>query len=101
MKLDTDDLQFIRDSMLEPDLYELVAGEAVELAKECLKYARIKRAINPTPAKADETMKNILEEFSDVMLCAQVADIFEVSSIIEYKKNRWISRLKEAANACN
>lgn len=46
-------------------------------------------------------MQNILEEFSDVMLCAQVADIFEVSYIIEYKKNRWISRLKEAANACN
>ena len=101
MKLSTEDLTFIRDNMSEADLYELVAEEAVELAKECLKYARIKRATNPTPAKAEETMQNILEEFSDVMLCTQVADIFEVSSIIEYKKNRWISRLKEAANACN
>lgn len=56
-------------------MYEQLAEEASELCKAALKMARILRGENPTPVTDNEARINLIEEFTDVMLCAAELDL--------------------------
>lgn len=51
-------------------MLEQLAEESSELAKAALKLARVLRKENPTPVTATEAQKNLIEEFTDVFMCA-------------------------------
>ena len=79
-------------------LYEQLAEECTELAKECMKMARIIRDDNPTPANADEQLNKIIEEYSDVDLAAKALGL-EVNYDFEQEKlYRWFIRVSKHYN---
>ena len=53
-----------------PAMYEMLAEECVELAHEALKMARVIRGENPTPKTEQEVKEHLIEEVTDVALCA-------------------------------
>ena len=55
----------------EPASLEMLAEEATELAHAALKLARIKRGENPSPVPVLTATQNVIEEFTDVCLCAE------------------------------
>lgn len=76
-------------------LLELLAEEASELTHAALKYARILRGENPTPVTEDQAYDNIIEEFTDVMLCSKQLGIEADDDIMARKIKRWNDRLKD------
>lgn len=74
---------------------EQLAEEAAELAQAALKMARIIRRDNPTPVKFDEAFDNLIEEYSDVCRCAEVAGIKKSNDITLRKLERWKKRIME------
>lgn len=88
-------MEAIKSAMSEAALLELLAEEAVELAKAALKGARILRGENPTPVPYDVAQEHIQEELTDVIHTARVLNIqIDEQQILE-KHNRWKDRLKE------
>ena len=71
----------------EPAMLELLAEEAAELAQAALKLARIKRGENPTPVAEDEALQNLVEEYTDVCLCATELKV-ELNEALAYRKTR-------------
>lgn len=51
-------------------MLELLAEESAELSQAALKMARIMRGENPTPVTRMQAEKNLIEEYTDVRLCA-------------------------------
>lgn len=85
-----------------PALLEQAAEECTELAKACLKLARIYRGENPTPVTEVKAIDNLEEETADVFL--SMAALNEVGYCVSYddlydrmvvKLNRWNKRLEE------
>jgi hypothetical protein len=76
----------------EPALYEQLAEECAELAQACLKKSRKLREENYTPKTDEEIKASIIEEFTDVLLVADVLGIRVDYDIYMSKGNRWISR---------
>lgn len=101
------DFATILDEMGEPAALELLAEECTELAQAALKFARKKRAENPTPVSTQKCVEHVLEELADVMLCETVllnADWFDahkVDSIFDLKLKRWINRMVEHGKSRN
>lgn len=84
----------IQELIGEAAVYEQLAEECTELAKEALKMARILRNENPTPIKKEQVEKNLSEEFTDVFLCASDLGIhFDYRDLI-YKDDRWRNRIQ-------
>lgn len=73
---------------------EQLAEEAAELAQAALKVSRILRGINPTPTHLDDAERALVEELSDVILCAQVAGLIPEQDIMITKLRRWAERLE-------
>lgn len=73
---------------------EQLAEEATELAQAALKYARKLRGENPTPKTLDEIEKNLIEEYTDLRLCAAILDLKEDASICLNKMLRWERRIQ-------
>lgn len=82
----------IRRSIPEEALYEQMAEECVELAQVLLKKARKLRNENFTPMSYPEINENLIEEFTDVTLCAAVLGLFHDRAIMTEKLDRWIFR---------
>lgn len=72
--------------------YEQMAEECTELAQALLKMARKLRKENFTPKTYYEIKKSIIEEWTDVNICALTLDL-ETDSVVMIKKlDRWIER---------
>lgn len=78
-------------------LYEMLAEECTELAKEALSMSRILRRENPTPKIAERVIPNITEEFTDVYLVAQVLKVQVDLDILESKLDRWLYRIDQTS----
>ena len=88
-------MERIKDQVGEPAMYEQLAEECTELAHACLKYARIRRRENPTPANINVTKAAVLEELTDVVLCALELDLHVDNELMGNKRKRWIKRIAE------
>ena len=87
---------YMKDHIGEPAMYEQMAEECVELAKAALKMARIERGENPTPVTANEMHDAIIEEYTDIVNCANELELHSSPTIAKYKMERFKQRWEEA-----
>ena len=87
-----DNINQIRTLIPVPALYEQMAEECTELAQVLLKKARKIRGENFTPLNMEEIDANLVEEFTDLVLCAEVLHIRINLATLEKKLNRWVDR---------
>lgn len=81
------------------DALVALAEEAAELNKAALKLARAKKLIkHPTPVSETEALDNLIEEYTDVTLCAMVLNLYADSNVANRKVERWAQRLEEVEN---
>lgn len=78
-----------------PAMLEQMAEEAAELAKAALKLARIERGENPTPVTREEAIRSLIEEYTDVIQCAENLDLQADYDQMEEKYARFIKRYEE------
>lgn len=76
----------------KPAMYEQLAEECTELAQAALKLARIERRENPTPVTYSDACVNLVEEYSDVVQCANELQIHADSEIMKEKQERFLKR---------
>lgn len=77
-----------------PAMLEQLAEESAELSQAALKVARILRGENPTPVKYPEAMGNLIEEYTDVMQCANEIGLLVDLSQIKDKEQRFQERIQ-------
>ena len=85
-------VETIQQIMTEPAKLEQMAEECCELAHALLKKARKIRDENYTPKTKNELDCAISEEFTDVMLCANVLGLEIDNFMYDFKLERWIKR---------
>ena len=76
-------------------MLEQLAEEATELAHAALKLARIERGENPTPVLKEVAMDHLIEEYTDVVQCAEELRLVPNREQIKLKKMRFEERWKE------
>ena len=81
-------------------MLEQLAEEATELAHAALKLARIKRGENPTPVLKEDAMDHLIEEYTDVVQCAEELRLVPNREQIKLKKMRFEERWKEEHENC-
>lgn len=74
-------------------LYEQLAEEAVELAKEAIKMGRVIRAENPTPVTEEVALKRLTEEYTDVRVVADILKLEPDENLYTDKNQRWVNRI--------
>lgn len=89
------DINYIADQLDSDDLFLQMAEEAAELSQACLKYVRAHKGNNPTKDSEDVYLKGIIEEFTDVQVCAEAIDITADSDIHDSKIHRWADRIRK------
>ena len=93
-------IEYIREQLSQEELLCQLAEEAAELAQAALKLRRVYDGSNPTPVKRSEAYDNLKEEIADIILVLNVLDFdimpHEQMQIINFKLQRWASRLKAA-----
>lgn len=90
--------QYYKDRDGLATLYDCLAEELVELAKEALKMSRVMRGINPTPISLDEAKNNFDEEYNDVRLVMKVLGYPEDEYLQGKKLDRWFRRIDQATD---
>ena len=85
----------IRDKVSMPALYAMLAEEAAELAHAACKAFRYTEGSNPTPLSSDDIYDMLIEEFSDVVLIADILGIRPDEDIMQAKMQRWEERLSD------
>lgn len=90
---------YMLDQIGEPAMYEQLAEECAELGKAALKMARIIRNENPTPVTATEEQDAIIEELTDVGICAAELGLYSSPTIAMRKQERFKARWEEANRA--
>ena len=90
-----EDINYVVDHLDSDDLFLQMAEEAVELSQACLKYVRAHKGNNPTKDSEDVYLKGIIEEFTDVQVCAEAIDITADSDIHDSKIHRWADRIRK------
>lgn len=75
-------------------MLEQLAEEATELAHAALKLARIERGENPTPVLKDTAVSHLIEEYTDVVQCAEELSLVPNREQIKLKKMRFEERWK-------
>lgn len=83
-----------------PAMLEQLAEEATELAYAALKLARIKRGENPTSVLKEDAMDYLIEEYTDVVQCAEELRLVPNREQIKLKKMRFEERWKEEHENC-
>lgn len=78
-----------------PAMLEQLAEECAELGKAALKLARIERNENPTPVTKEEALKNLREEYTDVVQCARELGLKTDLIEMQEKKERFFERWKQ------
>ena len=81
-------------------MLEQLAEEATELAHAALKLARIERGENPTPVLKEVAMDHLIEEYTDVVQCAEEFSLMPNREQIKLKKMRFEERWKEEHENC-
>lgn len=81
-------------------MFEQLAEEATELAHAALKLARIKRGENPTPVLKEDAMDHLIEEYTDVVQCAEELSLVPNMEQIRLKKMRFEERWREEHENC-
>ncbi len=76
----------------EAAMLEQLAEEASELASAALKLARIERSENPTPVTKGEAVLKLIEEFTDVVQCAEELELKEDRTQMEKKMRQFLER---------
>lgn len=76
-------------------MLELLAEESAELSQAALKMARIMRGENPTPVTRMQAEKNLIEEYTDVRLCAKDLGLRKDSATARAKLQRFQRRWDE------
>ena len=76
-------------------MLEQLAEEASELSQAALKMARIMRGENPTPVTRMQAEKNLIEEYTDVRLCAKDLGLRKDSAMAREKLQRFLRRWGE------
>lgn len=93
------EVEYIKSKMAKPELLAALAEESVELAQAALKLRRIVDGSNPTPVTEEEATENLLEEYGDVLNCAQAvltqAQNNNAMKMRYIKRTRWVNRLRE------
>lgn len=85
---------YIEDHVSKAALYEGLAEECIEVAKEAQKAARILRNENPTPAKLDETIDRLENELGDIFNYMITLHLqFDIDDS-ELKMERWVRRIE-------
>ena len=85
----------VRDKVSMPALYAMLAEEAAELAHAACKAFRYTEGSNPTPLSSDDIYDMLIEEFSDVVLIANILGIRPDEDIMQAKMQRWEERLSD------
>lgn len=75
-------------------LYEQLAEEASELSAAALKLARVLRGENPTPMKKELAEANVVEEFTDLNVIADVIALHTDKEVYFDKLIRWHERVQ-------
>lgn len=88
--------EVVKDNLSEASLYEQMAEEASELARACLKKARVLRGENPTPISNRTADIEVLEELTDIHVVSHVLGLKADSRVFWYKTNRWAERIQDA-----
>lgn len=83
------------DVIGKPAMLEQFAEEATELAKAALKLARIERGENPTPITKGEATLTVIEEYTDVIQCAEELGLLPNREQMEKKYERFLARQDE------
>lgn len=78
-----------------PALLEQLAEECAELGKAALKMARIFRRENPTPVTREDAEIALIEEYTDVVQCAQELGLKTDLIEMREKKERFFERWKQ------
>ena len=81
-------------------MLEQLAEEAMELAHAALKLARIERGENPTPVLKEDAMDHLIEEYTDVVQCAEEFSLMPNREQIKLKNMRIEERCKEKHENC-
>ena len=89
------DINYVVYNLDSDDLFLQMAEEAAELSQACLKYVRAHKGNNPTKDSEDVYLKWIIEEFTDVQVCAEAIDITADSDIHDSKIHRWADRIRK------
>lgn len=90
MHIDTS--KYMIDRIGEAAMLEQAAEEATEFAKAALKKARIIRGENPTPVTIDEANANLIEEWTDQVMCADQLRLHADFSQVHRKRDRFMNR---------
>lgn len=90
-----EDINYVVDNLDYDDLFLQMAEEAAELSQACLKYVRAHKGNNPTKDSEDVYLNGIIEEFTDVQVCAEAIDITADSDIHDSKIHRWADRIRK------
>lgn len=85
-------IETVQNLITEPALLEQMAEECCELAQALLKKARKLRNENYTPNSLADINLDITEEYTDVLLCAEVLNLNISGALFDQKLNRWIIR---------
>lgn len=86
--------EYINESMSRKDLLLALAEEAAELSQAALKLARAEKLVNhPTPISKDQALKDLEEEYVDILLCSRVLDLEVNQELLRKKALRWAKRL--------
>ena len=75
---------------------EQLAEEASEVAQAALKMARIIRGENPTPADFMDSLRRLREEYTDVAVAGNAAELKVDRDVYDGKLARWAMRIEEA-----
>ena len=73
-------------------MLEQLAEECAELGKAALKMARIARRENPTPVTEEDAEIALIEEYTDVVQCAQELGLKPDPIEMQKKKERFFER---------
>lgn len=85
----------------KPAMLEQLAEEAAELSQAALKLDRVLRGENPTPVTQEEAEKHLIEEYTDVCLCASELLLLVDWKQIDEKLERFRKRWEERENGIN
>lgn len=78
-----------------PAMLEQLAEESAELAQAALKMSRVIRGENPTNKTAKEAQANLIEEYSDVVQCANELQLAVDPAQMSRKQARFLKRWHE------
>lgn len=88
-----DGLDIIKSRISEECRLDMLAEESAELAQAALKLSRIMRGENPSGTSKEAAISNLVEEFTDVILSAELCDLTCDMNVRDYKVGRCLKRL--------